>query len=158
MLAEIRDGRWVNLRTAAAADLPNVLSLLNRSKLPTAGVAEEFAHFLLAESEGKLVGVIGLELYGSSALLRSAAVDEGWRGSGVGRVLVERALDLARERGLEDVYLLTTSAEQYFPRFGFVPVSRDDVAGGVRSSVEFTTVCPTSATVMRKPIRPGSPA
>jgi amino-acid N-acetyltransferase len=94
--------------------------------------------------------VVGLELYGESALLRSAAVEESWRGSGVGRVLVERALDLARGRGIEDVYLLTTTAEYYFPKFGFVCVRRDEVAQGVRSSVEFQTACPASATVMCK--------
>jgi amino-acid N-acetyltransferase len=152
MRTEIKNGQCVELRTATPADLPDVLSLLKRSNLPTAGVAEEFGQFLVAESGGTLVGVVGLELYGSSALLRSAAVDEGWRLSGVGRVLVERALDLARERGLEDVYLLTTSADQYFPRFGFVCVERDNVAAGVRSSLEFTSACPESATVMRKPI------
>jgi len=104
----------------------------------------------VAQAEGRLVGVVGLELYGQSALLRSAAVEESWRGSGVGRLLVERALDLARGRGIEDVYLLTTTAENYFPKFGFVCVRRDEVAQGVRSSVEFQTACPASATVMCK--------
>ena len=83
-------------------------------------------------------------------MLRSAAVEEGWRGTGVGRVLVERALDIARERGIADVFLLTTSAEHYFPRFGFTCVSRDSVAAEVKSSVEFQSACPASATVMRK--------
>jgi amino-acid N-acetyltransferase len=71
----------------------------------------------------------------------------------VGRVLVERALDIARERGIEDVYLLTTTAEHYFPRFGFACVSRDAVTGGVESSIEFQEACPASATVMRKSLR-----
>lgn len=150
MLAETRKGDCVELRSADAKDLPEVLALLERSQLPTAGVADTFAHFLIAESGGKLVGAVGLELYGGSALLRSAAVKESWRGSGVGRVLVERALDLARQRGIEDVYLLTTTAENYFPKFGFTCVSRDSVTEGVRASVEFQTACPASATVMRR--------
>ena len=150
MLAEIKNGGCVELRTATAEDLPRVLSLLGRTQLPTEGLAEALPDFILAESEGRLVGVVGLELYQESALLRSAAVEERWRGSGVGKVLVDRALDLARERGVEDVYLLTTTAEGYFPKFGFVCVGRDSVVGGVRSSVEFETACPTSATVMRK--------
>jgi amino-acid N-acetyltransferase len=94
-----------------------------------------------------------LELYGGSALLRSAAVEESWRGSGVGRVLVDRALDLARQHRIEDVYLLTTTAEHYFPKFGFACVSRDAVAEGVQSSIEFQTACPASAVVMRKTLR-----
>jgi amino-acid N-acetyltransferase len=145
--------RCVALRTARETDLPAVLGLLGKAHLPTAGVADDPSHFVMAESEGKLVGVVGLEVYGASALLRSAAVEESWRGSGVGRVLVERALDLARERGIEDVFLLTTTAEHYFPRFGFTCVSRDSVAPGIRSSIEFQEACPASATVMRKSLR-----
>jgi amino-acid N-acetyltransferase len=150
METELKNGQCVELRTASSADLESVFSLLDRSGLPTAGVADNFSQFLVAEADGRLVGVVGLELYGESALLRSAAVEESWRGSSVGRVLVERALDLARERGIEDVYLLTTTAENYFPKFGFVCVCRDEVAQGIRSSVEFQTACPASATVMCK--------
>jgi amino-acid N-acetyltransferase len=149
MLTEVKNG-CVEVRSATEDDLPRVLSLLGRAELPTAGVADALPHFIVAESGDTLAGVVGLELYGESALLRSAAVDESWRGSGVGKVLVDRALDLARERGVEDVYLLTTTAEDYFPKFGFACVSRDSVAEGIRASVEFQTACPASATVMRK--------
>jgi amino-acid N-acetyltransferase len=140
----------VDLRPAESRDLPAVLSLLERLELPTAGVAEGFAEYLVAELDGEVVGVVGIELYGSSALLRSAAVDDRWRSSGVGRRLIEKALEQARRRGIEDIYLLTTTAERYFPRFGFANVSRDEVAPGVRASIEFQTACPASATVMRK--------
>src|SRR6186997_1866074 len=153
MGAELKNGQCVELRSASSSELETVVELLNRSGLPTAGVADNFSQFLVAEADGKLVGVVGLELYGQSALLRSAAVEESWRGSGVGRVLVERALDLARERRIEDVYLLTTTAEQYFPKFGFACVSRDAVSEEVRSSVEFRTACPASAVAMRKSMK-----
>jgi amino-acid N-acetyltransferase len=153
MITEVKNGQCVELRTAEAEDLPAVLSLLGRADLPTAGVADAFSHFIVAESEGRLIGAVGLELYGGSALLRSAAVEESWRGSGVGRVLVDRALDLARQHRIEDVYLLTTTAEHYFPKFGFACVSRDAVAEGVQSSIEFQTACPASAVVMRKTLR-----
>ena len=153
MEVELKNGHCVELRTASSTELEAVVDLLNRSGLPTAGVADNFSQFLVAEADGRLVGVVGLELYGQSALLRSAAVEEGWRGSGVGRVLVERALDLARDRGIADVYLLTTTAEHYFPKFGFVCVRRDEVAQDVRSSVEFQTSCPASATAMRKHVQ-----
>ena len=153
MITEVKNGQCLEIRTAEEKDLPEVLSLLGRADLPTAGVADAFSHFIVAESEGRLVGVVGLELYNESALLRSAAVEESWRGSGVGRVLVDRALDMARQHRIEDVYLLTTTAEHYFPKFGFACVSRDAVAEEVRSSVEFQTACPASAVVMRKTLR-----
>ena len=153
MITEVKNGQCLEVRTAEAEDLPAVLALLGGADLPTAGVPEAFSHFIVAESEGRLVGAVGLELYSGSALLRSAAVEEGWRGSGVGRVLVDRALDMARQHRIEDVYMLTTTAEHYFPKFGFACVSRDAVAEGVRSSVEFQTACPASAVVMRKTLR-----
>ena len=155
MTAEIRNCDCLELRTARPADLTEVLALLGRSQLPTAGVAESLLHFVVAESEGQLVGVAGLEVYGASALLRSVAVEESWRGSGVGRTLIDRALGQARQAGIEDVFLLTTSAEHYFPRFGFSCVSRDLVSEEVRGSVEFQGACPSSAVVMRKSLSGG---
>ena len=141
----------VQLRPAQPADLPAVLALLGDANLPTQGVENRaLQDFIVAEREGKLVGVVGLEIYRESALLRSAAVDPSWRGTGVGRALVERALDLSRERGIQDVFLLTTTAEHYFPRFGFCCVNRDSVPAAVQTSVEFREACPASAVVMRK--------
>ena len=153
MTPRTNPSQCIELRIAQGSDLPAVLGLLGRARLPTAGVADVPSQFVVAESNGEIVGVVGLELYGESALLRSAAVEESWRGSGVGRVLVERALDVARERGIEDVFLLTTTAEHYFPRFGFSCVRRDSVTPGVKSSIEFQEACPASATVMRKSLR-----
>jgi amino-acid N-acetyltransferase len=150
MSSEVARGGFIQLRTGHPEDLPQVLALLRQSDLPIDGIDRNLSHFILAESQGKLVGVIGLELYGSSALLRSAAVAEKWKGSGVGRELVMRALELARERGIEEVYLLTTTAEKYFTRFGFVRIGREDLAAGVQSSEEFRSACPSSAAVMRR--------
>ena len=157
MATEVRNCDCVELRTATPADLPKVLDLLNSARLPTAGVAEAFPHLVVAESEGLLVGVAGLEVYGASALLRSVVVEESWRGSGVGRRLIENALDEAKRRGLDDVFLLTTTAEHYFPRFGFACASRDSVAADVQTSVEFQGACPSTAVLMRKSLRQDTP-
>jgi amino-acid N-acetyltransferase len=156
MSRRMDQSRVIELRTARDSDLPTVLDLLGRAKLPVAGVADSPEHFLVAESGEQIVGVVGLELYGESALLRSVAVEERWRGTGVGQVLIERALDIARERGIEDVFLLTTTAEHYFPRFGFTCCQRDSVSPGVKASVEFREACPASATVMRKSLKEDS--
>jgi len=153
MTAEIRNCDCLDLRTARSADLAAVLALLGRAHLPTAGVAESLSHFIVAEREGELIGVAGLEVYGASALLRSVAVEDSWRGSGVGKALIDRALDQAWQAGIEDVFLLTTTAERYFPRFGFSCVSRDEVGEEVRASVEFQDACSSSAVVMRKTLQ-----
>jgi amino-acid N-acetyltransferase len=140
----------VSVRAAKPEDLSAVTELLQESGLPTSGVQEWLPQFLVAEHDGHVVAVAGLELYGSSALLRSVGVRPEWRGSGLGRNLVDRLLSTARERGTHDVYLLTTTAEDYFPRFGFACISRDQVPEQVQGSVEFTCACPASAVVMCK--------
>ena len=54
---------------------------------------------------------------------------------------------------LSAVYLLTTTAERFFPRFGFEQITRADVPATVQESVEFKSACPASAIVMRKHLR-----
>jgi amino-acid N-acetyltransferase len=142
------------VRAATGGDYGAVLALLEASALPLAGVPFTLAEFYVAEDRGRIVGTVGLELYGADALLRSAVIDPASRGSGVGRALVERALEHARERGVRAIYLLTTTAERYFTRFGFDRVTREDVPDAVQASVEFREACPASATVMRKAVAP----
>jgi len=143
------DQQPVTLRPATRADLPAVEHLLRALDLPTAGVAEWVERFWIADHGGKAVGVVGLEQYGDEALLRSVAVDPSWRSTGLGRALVDAALRAARTAGAKEMYLLTTTAERYFARFGFVQIARDDVPGAVQQSVEFREACPASAVVMR---------
>ena len=145
-----QDRGCVSIRTAHEGDLSAVSGLLASAGLPTAGVEEWLPHFLVAEDSGQIVGAAGLELYGSSALLRSVAVRPDWRGSGLGRQLVDQLLSMAQERGAHDVYLLTTTAEHYFPRLGFACITRAQVPPAVQRSVEFAEACPASALVMQK--------
>ena len=143
------DQQPVTLRPATRADLPAVEHLLRALDLPTAGVAEWVERFWIADHGGKAVGVVGLEQYGDEALLRSVAVDPSWRSAGLGRALVDAALRAARTAGAKEMYVLTTTAERYFARFGFAQIARDDVPGAVQQSVEFREACPASAVVMR---------
>ena len=155
MTPETTNRNCFQLRTATPADLPDVLSLVRRSGLPIEGIgADALRDFVIAECGGKLIGVAGLEVYQDSALLRSAAVEDSWRGTGVGRALVDRALAIAEEHGVHDIFLLTTTAEHYFPRFGFVGVDRASVPQSVQASAEFRGACPSTALVMRKEINP----
>jgi amino-acid N-acetyltransferase len=136
---------------ARPEDLPGVLSLLEGASLPLAGVEEHVDTFLVARSEeGRLVGVIGVECYGAVGLLRSLAVDGAWRSRGLGKDLVERLFELARSRGVETMYLLTTTAERYFPRFGFDVVDRTEAAPELQASEELRGACPASAVLMRR--------
>ena len=138
------------IRRASSGDLPAIEQLLTASALPTAGVRESLEGFLVAEHEGALVGVVGIEACCDYGLLRSTAVDPIWRSRGLGRRLVERAIAEAESRGTKALYLLTTTAERYFPSFGFTPTTRDAVPDEVRATEEFRDACPASAVVMMR--------
>ena len=144
------------VRRATPNDLTEIERLLTASNLPVDGVAGALDGFLVAEHEGRLVGVVGVEGCGEYGLLRSTAVDPAWRGRGLGRQLVERAIAEAEARGLDALYLLTTTAERYFPSFGFAHTTRDAVPERVRDTAEFRTACPASAAVMRLTFAPES--
>lgn len=140
-------------RSATADDLPAILALLEADGLPAAGVAEALATFRVVEDDGRIVGVAGLEVRGSDGVLRSVAVDPSRRGEGLGRHLVEAVLAEARRRGLTHLYLLTTTAQDWFPRHGFRVVERESASPAVRASVEFAEACPATAVAMRLTLR-----
>lgn len=144
------DCRCVSLRRAVHADHEAVTTLLRDSQLPTDGVAEWLDQFWVAEHQGRVVGMAGMERYGDSGLLRSVAVTQEWRGTGIGRTLVDRVLTEGRAAGVREVYLLTTTAEHYFPRLGFGCVDRETVPAALQASAEFKGACPASAVVMRR--------
>ena len=122
----------IRIRTANDSDLAAVERMLSASDLPLDGVRENFASFVVAEDEHEIAGAAGLEKFGSAALLRSAVVAPEHRGNGIGRLLVEHLLERAEEAGIDELYLLTTTAENYFPRFGFTRGSAGQV-GALRT-------------------------
>jgi N-acetylglutamate synthase-like GNAT family acetyltransferase len=139
----------VSIRHAEPADLPRIEEMLAAGSLPTDGVAAHVDDFLIAEHGGEAVGAIGLETHGVHGLLRSAVVAPAWQGKGIGRALVEELLSLAKARGIASLHLLTTTAENYFPAFGFSPVTREAVPAALLASEEFRGACPDTATVMK---------
>ncbi|MGE0688738.1 MAG: GNAT family N-acetyltransferase, partial [Dehalococcoidia bacterium] len=61
----------------------------------------------MAEADGRLVAVGGLEIRDDTAVLRSVAVDDSMRGTGVGRGLARELIDLAARASVADIYLFT---------------------------------------------------
>ena len=146
------------IRPARPEDLEAVEAMLHDEQLPIDDVREQFGNFLVAEGTysqrvpAAPVGAIGLEHRGTSALVRSTVVDSAWRGRGVGRALVDAAIEAARAHGATALYLLTTTAESFFSARGFRTIARDEVPDPVKLSVEFVSACPASATVMMRPV------
>jgi amino-acid N-acetyltransferase len=154
---KLADEGIASIRRSTIDDLPGIERLLTESSLPTAGVADMLAKdassFFVAEEKGSghpIVGVAGVEACGDNALLRSVAVRPEWRSRGVGNELVSRIVSDAESRGLNALYLLTLTAERYFPRFGFERVERNTVPAAVAETVEFKSACPETAAVMMR--------
>ncbi|MDK2928414.1 MAG: hypothetical protein PWR31_2105 [Bacillota bacterium] len=130
-------------------DLAMVKELLTKAGLPLAGVEENFANFLKLMVDGELAAVAGLEIHGRAGLLRSVAVAPAYRSSGLGQGITRAMINRARELGLQELYLLTQTAADFFPRFGFKRIDRSAVDPAVQQSVEFKSACPVSAVCMR---------
>lgn len=101
------------------------------------------------DSNEELVGSGGLEFYGDKALLRSLAVSQAMRSQSLGKQIVEDLLQQVKEKGIKEVYLLTLTAYYFFLKLGFTEINRTEVPEEIKSSTEFSQVCPASARVMR---------
>ena len=140
------------LRPAQPADLEAIHSLLMGENLPIDGVESHLDTFLVLAQDDHLIGCVGLEVYGTQALLRSLAVSPTHRGRGWGRTLTEAVIHKAAALDVTRVALLTITAESFFERHGFTRIPREDVDPRVWTSVEFTSCCPCSAACMRRDI------
>jgi amino-acid N-acetyltransferase len=128
-----------------------VKRLLTESGLPTSDLSEGHrVQFLGWGQEPELEGVVGLEVYGDVALLRSLAVAPGRRESGLGSRLVAHAERQAWENGVKSLYLLTTTAEDFFLRRGYAKISREEAPAAIKATKEFSGICPVSSAFMVK--------
>ena len=136
----------LEIKPAQRDDLSEIEHLIELASLPRDGLEAQFPQaYVVAWRNERVVGVAGLELHDRLALLRSVAVDPAACAQGVGRALVADRLNAARRAGVQAVYLLTTTAEAYFERFGFQPASRAEVSAELATTPEFTGACPASA-------------
>lgn len=147
----------VTIRQAKPDDWEAIAALLTLADLPLAGAQERLGEFvtLKDDEDGALLACAALERYPADApdarasgLLRSVAVAPDARGRGLAARLVTSLLAGASGAECADVTLLTTSAADYFTRFGFRAIPRDQTPAPIRASLEFREACPDSATVM----------
>ena len=141
----------LNVRPAEFRDIPTCIEFLEQAGLPTADVSLDRIA-LIAEVDGNVAGLIGLEKFGDTGLLRSLVVDNRYRKSGFGRTLVEKLEHHAREQGIDWLWLLTIDADAYFERFGYRKQQRDAAPPAIRATDEFAELCPDDAVLMMKPL------
>ncbi|WED65211.1 arsenic resistance N-acetyltransferase ArsN2 [Synoicihabitans lomoniglobus] len=138
--------------SADEADGPAILAMLVAAGLPTTDLtAQSWPHFLVGRDGAALLGAVGLEPHDHHhGLLRSLVVDPDVQGEGLGRALLHAIEKAAQHRGMTNLWLLTTTAEDFFVRHGYASVARSDVPPPIQATAEFSSLCPSSATVMRK--------
>lgn len=127
-----------------------VIELLTAEKLPVADLPEPLDNFIVAIADAEVIGVAGLEVYGSYGLLRSLAVRPDFRSQGIAAKLLRRINALASIKQLTELYLLTETAPEYFERNAYQRIARAHVPEEVKASSEFSLVCPQSAIVMKR--------
>ena len=129
----------------------DVIQLLESAALPTSDLTDDHMEdFFYVGPAGAPIGIVGVQFYGTDALLRSLVVLPAHRAQGVGQRLVERAEQHARQRGAVTLYLLTTTAESFFRSRDYVAIPRGDAPPAIRSTPEFASLCPASSAFMSK--------
>jgi amino-acid N-acetyltransferase len=144
----------MTIRRARREDIDSIHSLLTAAGLPATDVLEAAAiTFLVTEGDRCVIdGCVGLEGYGRVGLLRSLAVTPAAQKAGIGHSLVAAVEEAAMLRGIHRLYLLTTTASDFFARSGYEIASRDAAPHAVQQSVQFSMLCPASAVCMSKNI------
>lgn len=146
--------RPAGLRPATARDLPTIAALLTDAGLPTVGLDGFLDGVVVAERGGEIVGVGGLEAAGADVLLRSLVTAPPERGRGTGQAILARLVAEARTRGARTIWLLTETAQEFFPRLGFRRVARELAPAPLQALAEFAHACPASATALVRRAQP----
>lgn len=131
--------------------ITEIKQLLSTCGLPVSDiVSSESLLFFGCRTDSELVGAVGLELYGPVALLRSLAVLSQYRNYCLGKALVAHAESHAASLGVQQLFLLTTTAEAYFSKLGYSAASREDAPVPIKATAQFSGLCPASSSFMSK--------
>lgn len=139
----------VRFEKAGAESLPLIQNILKNNKLVYQDINGANVELFCAYDNTSLVGVIGLEVFDTVALLRSTCVKREYRQKGYGKTLVDKALERAKRLGVKELYLLTNSAKDFFEHIGFETVDRNDVPLSIQLTKEFASYCPLTAACLK---------
>ena len=141
-----------SLKIAGTAEQRNTAkALLEQHNLPTSDIDDDKLLYLLMDGE-HFIGTAGLEIFNNCALLRSVSVITAQQGRGYGKIINDAIEKYAKQAGIECMYLLTTTAKDFFERQGYCVIDRNTVPEAVKQTAEFSSLCPAAAVVMMKRI------
>jgi len=120
------------IRAATVRDVPRVAEIINsHAELGRmlfksyAQLYEDLRDFAVYEKDGRVVGCCGLAIiWADLTEIRSLAVDDAFRGQGIGRRLTEWAVDEARRLQIRRIMSLTYE-QAFFEKLGFEVVNKD---------------------------------
>lgn len=140
----------IKLKKVNKTGFPLVEELLKSNGLPYDDIPSKLDDLFLGCVDEKVVGVGGVEIYGNYGLLRSLVIKESFRGKGYGRALCGKLLKYAKLKGVREIYLLTTTGENFFKKkIGFEVINRSMAPAAIQNTTEFKNLCPSTATCTR---------
>lgn len=136
------------LRKAQENEYRAIIHLLASNALPTSDIYEKNITLFVGVQKDEIIATIGIEIYENVALLRSLCVKEGYKNLKVGEKMLSYLITLCKHENIEALYLLTTTAEDYFTRHGFRKIGRENTPQSIQKTREFKDICPSSAVIM----------
>lgn len=139
----------MNIVPASQNSFAAAIRLLESCGLPTTDINSGTQLFVM-EKDGAVVGTIAVEYDYDNALLRSLSVEEGYRNKGIGEELVSFIEEYVQQQGVQNIFILATTAVNFFLKRGYQKVERSAAPPFIQNTSEFSSVCPASATLMKK--------
>jgi len=139
----------MNIVPASQNSFTAAINLLKKNNLPTEDIHPGTQLFVM-EEENRVVGTVAVEYDYNDALLRSLSVSEEKRNSGIGAELANFIEDYVQKQGVQNIYLLTTTAADFFSKRGYTIINRDDVPDFIKNTTEYSVICSSTSTVMKK--------
>lgn len=138
------------IKQATEREFDAIKKLLDDNNLPTTDIYQDNIQLFIGLIDDKIMSVIGLEKYKNVGLLRSLAVTDLFKNQQVGSRLIRHIVDLCASEHIDKIYLLTTTADKYFVKFGFTKIERMEAPDILKQTREFKDICPVSAVLMYK--------
>lgn len=139
----------MNIVPASQNSFTKAIRLLESCGLPTKDIHPGMQLFVV-EQDDKVMATVAVEYDWEHALLRSLSVDENSRKKGMGEELVSFAENYVRQQGVQAIFILTTTAADFFSKRGYSEIERTDIPLFIQNTSEFSSTCPASATIMKK--------
>jgi amino-acid N-acetyltransferase len=139
----------MNIVPASQNSFSAAIELLKKNNLPTEDINPGTQLFVVEEGD-EVIATVAVEYDYNDALLRSLSVSEDKRSSGIGAELVDFIEDYVSKQGVRTIYILATTAANFFSRRGYTLIDRSNVPQFIKDTKEYSVICASSSNLMRK--------